>query len=89
MPLEEQVKIFEPSPFNTRKVIVATNIAETSITIDGVAFVVDSCLTKVKVFDPSLNLDELIVVPASQSSCNQRAGRAGRTKPGKCYRLCT
>ena len=52
MPLTEQMKIFEPAPYNTRKVIVATNIAETSITIDGVAFVVDSCLTKVKTFDP-------------------------------------
>ena len=70
MPLTEQVKIFEPAPFNTRKVIVATNIAETSITIDGIAFVVDSCLTKVKVFDPKLNLDKLAIYPASQSSCN-------------------
>ena len=57
MPLTEQMKIFEPAPFNTRKVIVATNIAETSITIDGVAFIVDACLTKVKVYDPALNLD--------------------------------
>ena len=55
MPLTEQVKIFEPAPFNTRKVIVATNIAETSITIDGVSFVVDACLTKVKIYDPKLS----------------------------------
>ena len=55
MPLIEQMKIFEPAPYNTRKIIVATNIAETSITIDGVAFVIDSCLTKVKSFDPELS----------------------------------
>lgn len=89
MPLDQQMKIFESAPFNTRKVIVSTNVAETSITIDGVAFVVDSCLTKIKVHDPALNLDQLAVIPASKASCNQRAGRAGRTKPGKCYRLCT
>ena len=65
MPLVEQMKIFEPAPFNNRKVIVATNIAETSITLDGVAFVVDSCLTKVKQYDPALNLEKLMVVPAS------------------------
>lgn len=53
--MNEQVKIFEPAPFNTRKVIVATNIAETSITIDGVVFVVDCCLTKVRVYDPVLS----------------------------------
>lgn len=70
LPLVEQVKIFEPAPFNTRKVIVATNIAETSITIDGVAFVVDSCFTKVKVFDANLNLEKLRIIPASISSCN-------------------
>ena len=89
MPLAEQMKIFEGAPFNTRKVIVSTNVAETSITIEGVSFVVDACLTKVKVHNPSLNLDQLMVIPASRASCNQRAGRAGRTKPGKCFRLCT
>ena len=55
MPMQEQVKIFEPAPFNTRKVIVSTNVAETSITIDGVAFVVDACLTKIKVYDSDLS----------------------------------
>ena len=53
--MAEQVKIFEPSPYNKRKVIVSTNIAETSITIEGIVFVVDSCFTKVKYFDPVLN----------------------------------
>ena len=87
--MAEQMKIFEPAPYNTRKVLVSTNVSETSITIEGVAFVVDACLTKVKVHDSSLSLDQLMVVPASKASCNQRAGRVGRTKPGKCYRLCT
>ena len=57
MPLVEQMKIFEPAPFNTRKVIVSTNVAETSITIEGVAFVVDACLSKIKVHKSALNLD--------------------------------
>ena len=68
---------------------MATNIAETSITIDSVAFVVDSCFTKIKSFDAKLNLERLKIIPASKSSCNQRAGRSGRTRPGKCFRLCT
>ena len=63
--------------------IVATNIAETSITIDGVVHVVDCCFVKVR------NTDSLCTVAASKSSCEQRAGRAGRTQPGVCYRLCT
>ena len=55
MPMQDQVKIFEPAPFNTRKVIVSTNVAETSITIEGVSFIVDSCLTKVKLYDSVLS----------------------------------
>ena len=87
--MAEQVKIFEPAPYNTRKVIVSTNVAETSITIDGINFVVDPCFTKAKYFNPTLNMEQLMVIPASKASCNQRAGRSGRIKPGKCYRLCT
>ena len=89
LPMAEQVKIFEPAPFNTRKVIVSTNIAETSITIEGIVFVIDSCFTKAKYFNPTLHMEQLMVVPASKASCSQRAGRSGRVKPGKCYRLCT
>lgn len=84
-----QSKIFEPAPAGTRKVIVATNIAETSLTIDGIQFVVDSGYCKLKTYNPRLGMDALLLCPASQAAVNQRAGRAGRTGPGKCYRLFT
>jgi pre-mRNA-splicing factor ATP-dependent RNA helicase DHX38/PRP16 len=84
-----QVKIFEPAPEGVRKVVVATNIAETSLTIDGIKFVVDSGFCKLKTYNPRLGLDALLLCPASQAAVNQRAGRAGRTGPGKCYRLFT
>lgn len=84
-----QAKIFEPAPEGTRKVIVATNIAETSLTIDGIKYVIDSGFCKLKTYNPKLGMDALLLCPASQSSANQRAGRAGRTGPGKCYRLFT
>lgn len=84
-----QAKIFEPAPEGTRKVVVATNIAETSLTIDGIRYVVDSGYCKLKTYNPRLGMDALLLCPASQSSANQRSGRAGRTGPGKCYRLFT
>lgn len=84
-----QVKIFEPAPKGTRKVIVASNIAETSLTIDGIQYVVDSGFCKLKTYNPRLGMDALLLCPAAQSSVNQRSGRAGRTGPGKCYRLFT
>jgi pre-mRNA-splicing factor ATP-dependent RNA helicase DHX38/PRP16 len=84
-----QVKIFHPAPEGVRKVVVATNIAETSLTIDGIKFVVDSGFCKLKTYNPRLGLDALLICPASQAAVNQRAGRAGRTGPGKCYRLFT
>lgn len=84
-----QAKIFEPSPEGTRKVVVATNIAETSLTIDGIQYVIDSGFCKLKTYNPRLGMDALLLCPASQSSVNQRSGRAGRTGPGKCYRLFT
>lgn len=84
-----QAKIFEPAPEGTRKVVVATNIAETSLTINGIKFVIDSGFCKLKTYNPRLGMDALLLCPASQSAVTQRSGRAGRTGPGKCYRLFT
>ena len=82
-------EIFEPAPPGARKCIIATNIAEASLTIDGIYYVVDPGFTKIKTFNSKVGMDNLIIVPISQSSAQQRAGRAGRTGPGKCYRLYT
>lgn len=84
-----QAKIFEPAPDGVRKVVVATNIAETSLTIDGIKYVVDAGYCKLKTYNPRLGMDALLMCPASQAAVNQRAGRAGRTGPGNCYRLFT
>lgn len=84
-----QLKIFEPAPPGARKVVLATNIAETSITIDGIRYVVDPGYVKVNAYDPKMGMDTLVVSPISQAQANQRSGRAGRTGPGKCYRLYT
>ncbi|KAF8660921.1 hypothetical protein HU200_057351 [Digitaria exilis] len=89
LPIEVQSKIFEPAPPGKRKVVVATNIAEASITIDGIYYVVDPGFAKLNVYNPKLGLDSLVITPISQASAKQRAGRAGRTGPGKCYRLYT
>ncbi|KAI2628391.1 P-loop containing nucleoside triphosphate hydrolase protein [Xylaria nigripes] len=89
LPTEVQSRVFEPAPPGARKVVIATNIAETSITIDGVYYVVDPGFVKQNSYDPKLGMDSLIVVPISQAQANQRAGRAGRTGPGKCFRLYT
>lgn len=82
---EEQAKIFEASPL--RKCIIATNIAETSLTLDGVKYVIDTGFCKLKVYNPRIGMDALQITPISQANANQRAGRAGRTGPGSCYRL--
>ena len=87
MPPEEQMRVFEPSPPGTRKIVLATNIAETSLTISGIRFVVDSGLTKQRVYHPRSGVDELVVAPVAVSQATQRAGRAGREGPGKCFRL--
>ncbi|EJT46062.1 pre-mRNA splicing factor [Trichosporon asahii var. asahii CBS 2479] len=87
LPVEEQEIIFEPPPKDTRKVIFATNIAEASVTIDGIKYVVDSGFVKLKTFNPRTGMDVLTVTPCSLASANQRAGRAGRTSAGKCLRL--
>ena len=88
LPPNDQLKVFRPGGRGTRKIVVATNIAETSITIDGIAYVVDSCFVKTKWYNPDTNVDALIITEVSQASGQQRTGRAGRTRPGKCYRLC-
>lgn len=89
LPSEMQSRIFEPAPPGTRKVVIATNIAETSITIDEIYYVVDPGFVKQNAYDPKLGMDSLVVTPISQAQANQRAGRAGRTGPGKCFRLYT
>lgn len=89
LPAEMQSRIFEPAPPGGRKVVIATNIAETSITIDGIYYVVDPGFCKQKAYNPKLGMDTLMVVPISQAQARQRAGRAGRTGPGKCFRLYT
>ncbi|KAF9046466.1 pre-mRNA splicing factor [Panaeolus papilionaceus] len=89
LPSEMQAKIFEPTPEGARKVVLATNIAETSITIDGVVFVIDPGFVKQNSYNPRTGMSSLIVVPCSRASANQRAGRAGRVGPGKAFRLYT
>ena len=89
LPAELQSQIFEPAAAGSRKCIVATNIAEASLTIDGIFYVVDPGFCKVKAYNAKLSMDSLVVTPISQASARQRAGRAGRTGPGKCYRLYT
>lgn len=79
LPSEVQSRIFEPAPTGARKCVVATNIAEASLTIDGIYFVVDPGFSKQKAFNPKLGMDSLVVTPISQASAKQRAGRAGRT----------
>lgn len=89
LPSEMQSKIFEPAPPGSRKVVIATNIAETSITIDGIYYVIDPGFVKQNAYDPKLGMDSLVVTPISQAQAKQRAGRAGRTGPGKAFRLYT
>jgi ATP-dependent RNA helicase DHX8/PRP22 len=89
LPSEMQTRIFEPAKPGTRKIVIATNIAETSLTIDGIYYVVDPGFVKQKVYNSKSGMDSLVVTPISQQQAKQRAGRAGRTGPGKCYRLYT
>ncbi|XP_024531456.1 probable pre-mRNA-splicing factor ATP-dependent RNA helicase DEAH5 [Selaginella moellendorffii] len=89
LPSEMQTRIFDPAPAGTRKLVIATNIAEASLTIDGIYYVVDPGFAKQKVYNPKLGFDSLVITPISQASAKQRAGRAGRTGPGKCFRLYT
>ncbi|KAG8888201.1 DEAH-box RNA helicase prp16 [Tulasnella sp. 332] len=89
MPADLQAKIFEATSDGRRKVIVATNIAETSLTVDGILYVVDAGYSKLKVYNPKVGMDALQITPISQANANQRTGRAGRTGSGFCYRLYT
>lgn len=95
LPPAMQQKIFDPAPPKNRKgvpgrkIVVSTNIAETSLTIDGIVYVVDPGFAKQKMYNPRLRVESLLVSPISKASAKQRAGRAGRTRPGKCYRLYT
>ena len=84
---DEQEKVFDPAPEGKIKVVIATNIAETSVTIDGITVVIDSGLAKLNYYNPRTFTSSLIETPISKASCNQRKGRAGRTRPGSCYRL--
>ncbi|CAG5147556.1 uncharacterized protein ALTATR162_LOCUS2057 [Alternaria atra] len=89
LPQHAQQRIFQPAPYRTRRVILATNIAETSVTVPGVRFVVDCGKSKIKQFRNRLGLESLLVKPISKSAAIQRKGRAGREAPGQCYRLYT
>ncbi len=84
---EEQDEVFPPPPRDKIKVVVATNIAETSITIDGITTVIDSGLAKMNYYNPRTFISSLVEGEISKASANQRRGRAGRTRPGRCYRL--
>ena len=96
LPPNQQQRIFDKAPdaltvggVAGRKVVVSTNIAETSLTIDGIVYVVDPGFSKQKVYNPRSRVESLLVSPISRASAQQRAGRAGRTQPGKCFRLYT
>ncbi|KAF9003094.1 P-loop containing nucleoside triphosphate hydrolase protein [Cyathus striatus] len=96
LPPQQQQRIFDAAPPGRspdsppgRKVVVSTNIAETSLTIDGIVYVVDPGFSKQKVYNPRIRVESLLVSPISKASAQQRAGRAGRTRPGKCFRLYT
>jgi pre-mRNA-splicing factor ATP-dependent RNA helicase DHX15/PRP43 len=96
LPPQQQQRIFDPAPAPSkpggppgRKIVVSTDIAETSLTIDGIVYVVDPGFSKQKVYNPHIRVESLLVSRISKASAQQRAGRAGRTRPGKCFRLYT
>lgn len=89
VPPARQADVFTPTPRNTRRAIFATNLAETSLTIEGVVYVVDALHARQRAYDPLLDLDSLLTAPITRASATQRAGRAGRVRPGHCFRLCT
>lgn len=87
LPAKDQYRVFETFPRSVRKVVVSTNVAETSVTIPGICFVVDCGFVKMRFYSPKTCSDSLIIAPTSQASAQQRAGRAGRLRSGKAYRL--
>lgn len=87
MPNDEQMRVFDAPPENHRLIVVATNVAETSLTIPGIKYVVDAGRTKERVFDLANGISSFAIQWISKASADQRAGRAGRTGPGHCYRL--
>lgn len=87
LPTHKQSMVFQPPPMGCRLCVVSTNVAETSLTIPGIKYVIDTGKTKVKLFDKTTGVTSYIVHWTSQASADQRAGRAGRTAPGHCYRL--
>ena len=96
LPPQQQQRIFDPAPPPCdpdgppgRKVIVSTNIAGTSLTIDGIVYVVDPGFSKQKLYNPWIRVESLLVTPISKASAQQRAGHAGYTRPGKCFQLYT
>ncbi|XP_053377827.1 pre-mRNA-splicing factor ATP-dependent RNA helicase DHX16-like isoform X1 [Mercenaria mercenaria] len=89
LPTDLQAKIFDPTPPGARKVVLATNIAETSLTVDGIKYVLDPGFSKQNSYNARTGMDSLVVTPVSKASANQRAGRAGRVSAGKCFRLYT
>ncbi|KAL8597553.1 putative pre-mRNA-splicing factor ATP-dependent RNA helicase dhx16 [Nucella lapillus] len=89
LPSDMQAKIFEPTPPGARKVVLATNIAETSLTIDAIVYVIDPGFSKQKSYNARTGMESLVVTLISKASSNQRAGRAGRVSAGKCFRLYT
>ena len=89
LPPAAQTEAFAPAPRYARKVVVASNVAETSVTIEGVVYVIDCLFAKKKCYDAARGAESLLVAPVSRAAANQRAGRAGRARPGKCFRLCS
>ncbi|KAF8632461.1 hypothetical protein AX17_004830 [Amanita inopinata Kibby_2008] len=86
---EDQLRVFEPAESGFRKIIASTNVAEASVTINGIKFVIDCGFVKMKVHNPVTSIASLATLPISVASATQRAGRAGRTSSGICYRLYT
>lgn len=78
--IERQLEVFKPTPYGKRKIVLSTNIAEASVTIDNIGFVIDSCFVKMKFYNSKIDTDALYIIPASKFSLDQRAGRAGRTR---------
>ena len=89
LPAEQQAEVFKPVPNDVRKVVVCTNIAETSVTVPGIRFVIDPGFSREKYYDARTGIDGLDTVRISKVSAQQRAGRAGRFTKGACYRLMT